>query len=76
MWDSGRFISNLQFELFLYKYKSLLRKLAAVLALKGGRFSTERVTKAHQPVLSNAELACLVYHFVCKSFSVYYFHDG
>ena len=44
----------------------------------GSRFNTimKGITKAHQAVLSNAELACLVCHFVCKSFSVYYFHDG
>ena len=65
MWDSGRFISNLQFELFLDKDKSLGRKLAVVLT-----------RKAHQAVLSDVELAYLVCHFVFKSFSVYYFHNG
>ena len=33
VWDSGRLISNLQFELLLYKDKSLRRKLAVVLTL-------------------------------------------
>ena len=64
MWDSSRFISNLLFELFLCKDKSLRRKLAVVLTLSQGRGQQ-----------CNAELASLVCHFVCKSFSVYYFHD-
>ena len=44
----------------------------------GGRFNTimKGIKKAHQAVFSNAELVCLVCHFVCKSFIVYYMHDG